>query len=84
MRTIHDPMNLIKAILASGRNGKPAPRIVTAQVLFDERGSILTYTVNNQQLHIAAGGDIASLILLLAETAEEPKPQTTRRKKAAT
>ena len=80
MRTILEPSDLLKAITASGRNGKPAARIVTAKILFTEDGAILTYTVENQQLHIKRGGDIASLILLLSEGAEE-EPTPTRAKR---
>jgi hypothetical protein len=54
--------------------------VVTAKILFDEQGNILTYTVASEVLHMARGGDIASIILLLSESAEE-EPTPTRAKR---
>jgi len=74
MLSIHPPQNLQAAILAAGRNGSPRPRVVTAKILFNEQGNILTYTVASEVLHMARGGDIASIIAHLtgAEPIAEP------------
>jgi hypothetical protein len=79
MLSIHPPQNLQNAILAAGRNGSPRPRAVTAKILFDEEGNILTYIVTSEVLHMARGGDIASIINHLLSTEPIAEPVQTKR-----
>jgi hypothetical protein len=81
MKTILEPMDVLKAILAAGRNGKPAPRVVTATILFTEDGDILTQLVDSRQFHMKNGADFLSLLMALVPTAapeEPPAPQGKR------
>jgi len=83
MKTILEPMDVLKAILAAGRNGKPAPRVVTATILFTEDGDILTQLVDSRQFHMKNGADFLSLLMALVPTAatEQPTPQQGKRAK---
>ncbi len=65
MKTILEPTDVMKAILAAGRNGKPAPRVVTATILFSDDGEILTQLVESRQFHMKNGADFMSLLMAL-------------------
>ena len=83
MKTILEPMDVMKAILAAGRNGKPAPRVVTATILFSDDGEKLTQLVESRQFHMKNGADFLSLLMALVPTAApevEPPVQPRRAK----
>jgi hypothetical protein len=84
MKTILEPMDVLKAILAAGRNGKPAPRVVTATILFTEDGDILTQLVDSRQFHMKNGADFISLLMALVPPQSaiiEPEQITDKRGK---
>lgn len=60
MQSLLTLTDLNKAITGELR-GRRA-RVVTAEILFDEDGNMLTYTVASHALHIKQGGDIVSLL----------------------
>lgn len=79
MQSILTDNDLRKAIVAAGTGGAKRPRVVKAEVLFDEDGNILTYFISSEQLHTKRGGDINSLLgRVINQMAPPPK---TRRKK---
>lgn len=81
MKTILEPMDVLKAILAAGRNGKPAPRVVTATILFTEDGDILTQLVDSRQFHMKNGADFLSLLMALVPSSGIMEPEQTREKR---
>lgn len=81
MKTILEPMDVLKAILAAGRNGKPAPRVVTATILFTEDGDILTQLVDSRQFHMKNGADFMSLLMALVPSSAIMEPEQTTDKR---
>ncbi len=51
-----------KSIMAAGRNGAARPRVVTAEILFDEKGQAMTVITRTEQLQRKKGSDVESVI----------------------
>jgi hypothetical protein len=67
--------DLTRAIRAAGEGGKPRPRIVSAEILFDEAGNILTYTVHAEPLHAKRGAPIATTLARLLSPVDNTSGQ---------